>query len=51
MNSSDLATQKAIDAAQETKLEQLVTDITALEHKVSDLTCAKELLRLRIEEM
>ena len=36
-NSSDLATQKAIDAAQESKLEQLVDDITALEQKVSDL--------------
>ena len=50
-NSTDLATQKAIDAAQDAKLEQLIDDITALEHKVSDLICAKELLRIRIEEM
>ena len=33
-NSGNLAMQKAIDASQDAKLVQLVTDVTALEHKV-----------------
>lgn len=36
-NRNDLATQKAIDKSQELKIEQLVDDITGLEHKVADL--------------
>ena len=51
MNSNDLATQKAIDASQAAKLEQLIDDITALEQKVSDLICAKELLSIRVSEL
>ena len=47
-NSGNLAAQKAIDASQEMKLTQLVTDVGALEHKVSDLANKTELLKLRV---
>lgn len=49
-NKNNLATQKAIDVSQDKKLEQLVDDITGLEHKVSDLENKTAILKLRVEE-
>lgn len=47
-NKNNLATQKAIDVSQDKKLEQLVDDITGLEHKVADLENKTAILTLRV---
>ena len=50
-NSANLAMQKAVDASQDTKLVQLVEDVSKLEHKVSDLANKTALLKLRVEDL
>lgn len=50
-NSANLATQKAVDASQDAKLVQLVTDVGKLEHKVSELANKTALLKLRVNDL
>ena len=50
-NSASLATQKAIDESQDAKIAVLTTDITKLEHKVSELNNKVALLKLRVGDL
>ena len=50
-NSISLAQQKAIDASQNAKLEQLVDDVTAIEHKVATLTNKTTILQRIVDDL
>lgn len=50
-NSVALAQQKAIDASQDKRLEQMVDDVTGLEHKVSALASKVNILGLTIGDL
>jgi len=50
-NSVALAQQKAIDASQDKRLEQMVDDVTGLEHKVSALASKVNILRLTVDDL
>lgn len=50
-NSVSLAQQKAIDASQNAKLEQLVDDVTAIEHKVATLTNKTTILQRIVDDL
>ena len=50
-NSAAIAMQKAIDASQDAKIGVLTSDVTKLEHKVSELNNKVTLLKLRVADL
>ena len=50
-NSAAIAMQKAIDASQDAKIGVLTSDVTKLEHKVSELNNKVALLKLRVGDL